>query len=641
MPGYMNPDGSELVGGQLPSGAGQALQLDAQGNLKTTATLNAASNQRVNAQAGDFQDGAIATMGAKSDSAWDLASTSPSEIAILKKVALLMNAIDTGIPVTNFPSNQRVNAQSGDIADGAIVTLGQESDAAWNLSGNATVIALLKKLDLLLQYLGYDNTNELKTSLYGKSNGGAAGDTPLLLDAQGRPLINLSQLNGNTPQLDGAGSNRLGVSLYGGQSAAGDTYIAADSSNRLKVNATVANGSGSVTNANPLQVNLYPGGAVQSASNPSFVKLTDGTNTAAISAAIANALLSDMGDRWARQVGQIDIARVLGAALSANNPVHANIAQIGGVATQMSNSDGVSQANIAEHGLAATAAGGPVLASGLPSLLNIDRLRTIEGKAVTSVSITSTTAGDTQLNCSAGALKLVSPGQKIQLSGGGPIEDVLVSTSYVPSTSATSIPLQSPVVNTGQTSAKFDTFSSSGPGAGGSMLADGLLPVVLVAHDQNNNGNFYLAGIASADAMGTTRFLETVPGLYNNSSYDRQRGNLDNITYFNVSNVSSTQTTSDQINYNHRGIKVYLYVTTIGSGSLVLTIFGKDQVSGQTYTLLASSAVTTNGLTVLTIYPGLTSAANSIANDVLPRTYRIQVTGASSSTFIVSGSLLL
>lgn len=36
MPGFMNNDGSELVGGQLPGGAGQALQLDSGGNLKAT-----------------------------------------------------------------------------------------------------------------------------------------------------------------------------------------------------------------------------------------------------------------------------------------------------------------------------------------------------------------------------------------------------------------------------------------------------------------------------------------------------------------------------------------------------------------------------------------------------------------------------
>ncbi|MDQ2717434.1 MAG: hypothetical protein M3Z08_21270 [Chloroflexota bacterium] len=48
MTGYMNNDGSELVGALNPSGIGQALQIDGSGNLKTTATLSAASQQNVN-----------------------------------------------------------------------------------------------------------------------------------------------------------------------------------------------------------------------------------------------------------------------------------------------------------------------------------------------------------------------------------------------------------------------------------------------------------------------------------------------------------------------------------------------------------------------------------------------------------------
>ena len=46
MPGYLNNDGSELVGGLLPSGVGQALQVDSLGNLlvKLAAWATAANN---------------------------------------------------------------------------------------------------------------------------------------------------------------------------------------------------------------------------------------------------------------------------------------------------------------------------------------------------------------------------------------------------------------------------------------------------------------------------------------------------------------------------------------------------------------------------------------------------------------------
>jgi len=42
MTGYMNPDGSALAGGLLPSGAGQALAFDASGNLKVIGENSAA-----------------------------------------------------------------------------------------------------------------------------------------------------------------------------------------------------------------------------------------------------------------------------------------------------------------------------------------------------------------------------------------------------------------------------------------------------------------------------------------------------------------------------------------------------------------------------------------------------------------------
>ncbi|HKY44905.1 MAG TPA: hypothetical protein VJM50_17565 [Pyrinomonadaceae bacterium] len=53
------------------------------------------------------------------------------------------------------------------------------------------------------------------------------------------------------------------------------------------------------------------------------------------------------------------------------------------------------------------------------------------------------------------------------------------------------------------------------------------------------------------------------------------------------------------------------------------TVQGKDPVSGKYYTLLASAALNANGTTVLKIGPGLTAAANLVANDVVPRTIRV------------------
>ena len=321
-----------------------------------------------------------------------------------------------------------------------------------------------------------------------------------------------------------------------------------------------------------------------------------------------------------------------------------NISQVGGVATQMTNSDGVNQANMQEVGLAAAAAGGPVLASGLPSLLSMDKLRTIEGKKLVSVAITSSTAGDTQLNCASGVLKLVTPGGKVQLSGSGTTEDVLVATSYVPSTSATSVPLQSPVVNTGQTTAKFDTFNSAGPG-GNAMLPDGLMPVIMVYEDSSQRGSFYNMSSASGDGSSSANFPEVALGVFNGSNVDRVRGNYDNVTLLASAARTSTQTIADQINYNARGVVICVDTTVVpGSApSNVVTINGKDPVSGKYNTLLTGAAITGVGTAFYTIYPGATPAANLTVSLPLPRTYQVVITAgnANSATYSVGVSYIV
>jgi hypothetical protein len=106
---------------------------------------------------------------------------------------------------------------------------------------------------------------------------------------------------------------------------------------------------------------------------------------------------------------------------------------------------------------------------------------------------------------------------------------------------------------------------------------------------------------------------------------------------------TTTQTQVDQTNTNYRGIKVVLDMTTVGAGSVTLTIQGKDPTSGKYFTLLAGAAVTTNVTNVYTVYPGLTAVANVTANDVLPNTWRILVTAnnANPATYSVGASLLI
>jgi hypothetical protein len=90
--------------------------------------------------------------------------------------------------------------------------------------------------------------------------------------------------------------------------------------------------------------------------------------------------------------------------------------------------------------------------------------------------------------------------------------------------------------------------------------------------------------------------------------------------------ASAGENGDDQTNISARGVAVVVDITAITgtSPTLTVTIEGKDTASGKYYTLLASVALSATGTTVLTVYPGLSAAANSVANDVLPRTWRVK-----------------
>lgn len=105
---------------------------------------------------------------------------------------------------------------------------------------------------------------------------------------------------------------------------------------------------------------------------------------------------------------------------------------------------------------------------------------------------------------------------------------------------------------------------------------------------------------------------------------------------------TTTQTQGDQSNDHYRGIHVVLDTTVIGTGSVTLSIQGKDPASGKYYTLLSGAAVITNVTNVYKIYPGGVVAANVSANDNLPATWRIVVTAnnANAATYSVGYTLL-
>lgn len=106
---------------------------------------------------------------------------------------------------------------------------------------------------------------------------------------------------------------------------------------------------------------------------------------------------------------------------------------------------------------------------------------------------------------------------------------------------------------------------------------------------------------------------------------------------------TATTNSGDLDNGQHRGLHLTINVTAITSTpSVVFTIQGKDEISGSYYTILASAAITGTGTTVLRVYPGLTASANTVANDVLPKTWRVLATHADgdSITYSVGACLI-
>lgn len=80
----------------------------------------------------------------------------------------------------------------------------------------------------------------------------------------------------------------------------------------------------------------------------------------------------------------------------------------------------------------------------------------------------------------------------------------------------------------------------------------------------------------------------------------------------------------------------------INANDLTFTIQGKDKASGKYYTLLASAVLNSVTTIVMRIHPDLVTAANLVAKDGLPPTFRIVVTQAddSSVTYSVGVNML-
>jgi hypothetical protein len=120
-------------------------------------------------------------------------------------------------------------------------------------------------------------------------------------------------------------------------------------------------------------------------------------------------------------------------------------------------------------------------------------------------------------------------------------------------------------------------------------------------------------------------------------------GAIEHIKLFASAARTAAHNSDDQYNKGHRGLKLTIDATAeADTAEVTFTLQGKDQASGKYYTILASAAISAVGTTVLTVYPGITAAANVSVSDVLPAIWRVAVTvaDADSLTYSVGVDLL-
>jgi hypothetical protein len=94
--------------------------------------------------------------------------------------------------------------------------------------------------------------------------------------------------------------------------------------------------------------------------------------------------------------------------------------------------------------------------------------------------------------------------------------------------------------------------------------------------------------------------------------------------------------------HGHRGVEIILDATAITSSpSVVFTIQGYSPLGNDFYTILASAAVVSAATTVLRVYPGLTAATNTHANDVLPALWRVNAVHGNGDSITYSVNVVL
>lgn len=123
------------------------------------------------------------------------------------------------------------------------------------------------------------------------------------------------------------------------------------------------------------------------------------------------------------------------------------------------------------------------------------------------------------------------------------------------------------------------------------------------------------------------------------NQWNRQRGNSETTVLASASRTTLTNS-PDQVNYNGRSLKVYVNISAYTAGGLTPKIQEKEPVSGAYRDVLTGAMMVATGLVCLQVGPHIALAANLVAQEYAPRTWRVVCTPLDATPITYSVSVV-
>ena len=146
--------------------------------------------------------------------------------------------------------------------------------------------------------------------------------------------------------------------------------------------------------------------------------------------------------------------------------------------------------------------------------------------------------------------------------------------------------------------------------------------------------------LADNTANPTTPTVGATGLLYNGTTHDRARGNW-NVNTGDTGAKTATGNGATQTNYDSSGAVIVFNVGAVSgtTPTMVLKLQGSSDGGTTFYDLpnAATVSITATGVYVLSVYPGVTVAANAAVSHPMPRTWRVVWTiGGTTPSFTIT-----